>query len=1231
MAAQLLFCNTLVALLIFFLSPLLSKSVSVHCAADDSSKELPRFSFSWPDDVWPADDNEFYTGENVTIKVKVQGNYNPEDFKFPFNPNISVNDTKGNSSYITELHSDFGNDTNNWRILFTPIMAGFFHMLITDDHFKVHDSSLNFHVAPAEPYKEPFFMFHWLDDRRVFRAGEPLSIRATVSNNENPKTYKYPFNPNMTLSKHIGRDDRMGNSSYITGYYNSFGKDIGDFRIHFIPIMAGHFFMWIHQEHLMAGSLLQYDTTPVYSNYFIIVYCLHEAEIYVPGGIVSWMGDDANFVAGSKAAIKIIPKDSFCNDVTLSEGQRIENIVVFATHEHGSDARVLDVNNIGWNRNGYLTFEFTVITSGSLLLHVKYENSHLIRSPLPFTVDPGPLDVGNCVPKWETVTNNFQLFSTMETFITQRDRFGNLVPGFYDFEFEVIEAHSRLALPIGDLKYEEVVPGIQSFSFKLLAPGEFLLIITDKDKKGILNIPYQFTIFIAYCDGLKSIVNGSGLHNSIAGQSSKFTILLRDAYEYPSPIELHRLRVQITLPTLSIEVEPRISPIDSVNGTLSTGMQSFGAFNPSVPSDYLQSGDVATWPSAFEVEYVPKTMGWYDIRVFCGNVPLNDGKPFIKFVRGSGVVNISTSRTVNYETQVSSLGTHSVDIELKDSYYNPVLLPDSELSKLSFETKYLPITVILFINNKDGTYTCFYSPLVVDIYELCAFYNGNRINPCPFTVTTFKKEDFPIAYGTDVSCWEDESIGFEPLANDYTVSGKRKLVGHEKPRHGSIVLYGETFRYTPYKRYYGNDSFKYSISDANGVLVASSKVNVFVHTVPPQFVSFPTELHADEDMLSPKFGGFSGFEFTYSDFRENISISFSAKHGSLVLSPLLIQLWDPMWDELSITKMEGGNNELILTARLEVINFAVKSLKYIGEGNFSGGDTLRVSTINKYGKRDLDVPLIVNPINDPPFIDAPEFIILGNVTEDEGYLIFDKKRDNFTFSIGDPDYAPFPEKRKSNFRVMFSVEVSSGYFTASLPAVLISTTELKLKNSNQWQPLLTFVEISKQVTVKAKAIRFRGTLDDCNTLLQQIFYYGGENGGVLKVSVNDMGWHGCYPDCEEMMMSVPLMSQATIKLVTKTPVDSMVAHSLGSVIAIESIVLSWLAAMLIFFTCKCLIHLLHKKIKDQDQSQNMQLYNLQSSHSRMSSTDSSEDMAEQPSSLSNPLPEKLEQVNDTVT
>jgi hypothetical protein len=43
------------------------------------------------------------------------------------------------------------------------------------------------------------------------------------------------------------------------------------------------------------------------------------------------------------------------------------------------------------------------------------------------------------------------------------------------------------------------------------------------------------------------------------------------------------------------------------------------------------------------------------------------------------------------------------------------------------------------------------------------------------------------------------------------------------------------------------------MSDINGNL-ATAAVNISVLTIPPQFVSFPSELQATEDEISPKFG-----------------------------------------------------------------------------------------------------------------------------------------------------------------------------------------------------------------------------------------------------------------------------------------------------------------------------------------------------------------------------------------
>ncbi|XP_076894549.1 protein GAMETE EXPRESSED 2-like [Bidens hawaiensis] len=187
---------------------------------------------------------------------------------------------------------------------------------------------------------------------------------------------------------------------------------------------------------------------------------------------------------------------------------------------------------------------------------------------------------------------------------------------------------------------------------------------------------------------------------------------------------------------------------------------------------------------------------------------------------------------------------------------------------------------------------------------------------------------------------------------------------------------------------------------------------------------------------------------------------------------------------------------------------------------------------------------------------------------------------------------------------MFSVEVSFGTLSARLPAQLISTTEVKLKGSKQWQLLQTFVEISKHFTLnEVKGIRILGTLDECNALLHQLVYYGGEHNAVLKLKVNDMGWFGCYPDCSEMMLA-PLMSEATVSLITRTPMNALVAHSLGFLLVIESIVLSTLAVILMFFTCKCVTVLVRERRKQQEEPPNLQLNEPQNNNEQMSSVGS---------------------------
>lgn len=69
-----------------------------------------------------------------------------------------------------------------------------------------------------------------------------------------------------------------------------------------------------------------------------------------------------------------------------------------------------------------------------------------------------------------------------------------------------------------------------------------------------------------YCDGIKSIVNGSGINNSVAGETAIFSVFLRDTYLYPSPVMLDFLQVQIVQESDSHIIRPTIRVRETANG-----------------------------------------------------------------------------------------------------------------------------------------------------------------------------------------------------------------------------------------------------------------------------------------------------------------------------------------------------------------------------------------------------------------------------------------------------------------------------------------------------------------------------------------------------------------------------------------------------------------------------------------------------------------------------------------
>jgi len=87
-------------------------------------------------------------------------------------------------------------------------------------------------------------------------------------------------------------------------------------------------------------------------------------------------------------------------------------------------------------------------------------------------------------------------------------------------------------------------------------------------------------------------------------------------------------------------------------------------------------------------------------------------------------------------------------------------------------------------------------------------------------------------------------------------------------------------------------------------------------------------------------------------------------------------------------------------------NFVFFGFACLRNENFAGVDSLRLSTKNKNGINHLDVPVFVEPVNDPPFINVPQYIMLESNGSES--LIFHPERDKFNFSVGDPDLVNFP-------------------------------------------------------------------------------------------------------------------------------------------------------------------------------------------------------------------------------
>ncbi|KAK9161608.1 hypothetical protein Syun_007949 [Stephania yunnanensis] len=934
----------------------------------------------------------------------------------------------------------------------------------------------------------PRFGFSWLNDKKTFEAGDVATIKIKVVDDIGNNASD-PLNGgrlNLTLVV----NGRTGNSTYVSGVSFAVDGDFANWSISFVPISVGVFNVDIIDEHLgISDASLRFQV--------------------LPASTVSWRDLVHEFVAGERAAILILPKDAFGNNIsTASAEPNSYKFTVSLLYENGSIGSLPNLSYMGWTGFGYV----------------------------------GQLDISKCTAKSKYDTNALRIFSKLEVFIHQQDQFGNLVQGWNQFDADIVEKETNLSIPIPDLNFIEIEPGIQLLSFSVTEPGAFLLTIFDLEKNlSISNMPYEFIVFVGYCDGFNSVANGSGLASAVAGEISKFSIYLEDRYHNPSPVDADVIRVQIVRKSDSSSVWPSIIPQQNVDGNVSRweGLKGTTNLSENAPTPSVEPKYTA---SAFDVTYKPEKSGTYEILMSCGNIPLDGGPRIVDVLPGA--VNTELSGVIKFVAKVSKLVKNEIVVQLVDSFSNPIAFQET---KLRLEFRSANASDFLFwkvLGNNDGSYGIYYRAKEIGAYDACVSFEGKNLSPCPFHISVYNSDYFPKAFNDTISVWEDESISFDVLENDFFArgSGTANIVQIVMPQHGSI-------------------------------LHAVGTVFVSVLITPPQLILVPDRLLATEEAMSPRFGGFVGIAIEYSDPLENISVALRPGSGTIFLSPMLMQFWQPEWNAFSADRGTTDEKYLILKGCVALINFFLQSVQYLGNEDFSGEDIIQVFMRNKNGIHYGQIPVFVQPINDPPFIHIPEFIILeGNK---DGSQIFGE---HTQFSIGDPDILSFPGD-KSFFTIFLSMEVDDGILTTSLPSDLLNTTELKLKNSNQWQPLQTFVTISKRFLVKGKGVRFRGTVKECNEALQNLLYQGGEYGAVLTVTINDMGNYGCYPDCEEGM-SLPLFVEATINLIRRRPMSSLSARALGSLVMMEFFMMIFLGGLLLFFVCKCAIDLRNERRGD---------------------------------------------------
>ncbi|KAG6511729.1 hypothetical protein ZIOFF_029806 [Zingiber officinale] len=792
-------------------------------------------------------------------------------------------------------------------------------------------------------------------------------------------------------------------------------------------------------------------------------------KVALPSITFGWMGDKNEFQAGDTAIIKIKFLENSLGDKNSVFSRDLLNFTLSVNGKKGNNSYVsgviqyLDKDPLSWN------ISFTTIRAGRFTLVITDDHFGIMDPSLHFTVTAGHIYPPACIIYWMDFINEFVAGSKVHLFLLLKDAFGNTISsrnnepnGSY---FKVFSSYENGSIAdqsdISHSGWNEL--GFFGLEFIPRTSGSLLLHVYGNNQ-SLSGIPLTFivkpeklcyvTVYIhvlcmvskniytqsavdslqahghvvayaGYCHHSNSFANGSGLVSSIAGRTSSFTVYLQDLYHNPSPVEIGRLRVDILSENRTLNSVPIIIPLQNHEDNNDAWMSNATAkFIHGLPSNIITN--LSLQASQFNVTYTPQKCGDYKIWIFCGNIPINDGNPYVMKV-SPGLVDTSLSSVAQFQPNVKTHIKNEVLVRLVDSYRNPISSEQTKLRLLLLTENNSSFMRWEFHDNRDGSYTGYYMAKDLGAYNMCILFDNRHLSPCPFEVHAYEREYFSEANNDSIFVWEDESLAFDVLSNDYVVV-----------RNSTTIEFSIGF--------FGEDFFSYTFCDINKN-IATAMVFIFVLCKPPQFISLPEKLHVIEDIISPQFG-----------------------------------------------------NE-----------------------NFYGNDIITLNAMNDNGVQEARVPAFVAPINDIPTINAPKFINLESKEASNGHHLFEKQRDVFELVIVDSDIFNF-SGNKSLFIVMISMEVNEGTLSTTLPVNLISSSELKIQGSNQWQPLQTFVTISNHFVLKGKGLRFRGTISDCNSAIQQLHYQDRGNDAVLTLKVNDLGNYGCYPDCSEMT-SMPLCNE----------------------------------------------------------------------------------------------------------